>query len=75
MTGHLIAASGAVEAAASALTLFTRTVPPTINLATPDPECDLDYVPPLRPFDGTHGSFELIRVGGQNATLVFHRYE
>ena len=45
MIGHLIGASGAVEAAATALSLERGVIPPTINLATPDPDCDLDYVP------------------------------
>ncbi len=76
MTGHLIAASGAVEAAASALTLFTRTVPPTINLATADPECDLDYVPEhSRPFNGKTVLSNSFGFGGQNATLIFGLYE
>ena len=44
MTGHLIAASGAVEAAATALALHEGTLPPTINLDDPDPECQLDHV-------------------------------
>ena len=44
MTGHMIAASGAVEAVAAALTLTTGLIPPTINLREPDPACDLDYV-------------------------------
>jgi 3-oxoacyl-[acyl-carrier-protein] synthase II len=76
MTGHLIAASGAVEAAASALTLFTQTVPPTINLATADPECDLDYVPGYsRSFGGRTVLSNSFGFGGQNATLIFARYE
>ena len=45
MIGHLIGAAGAVEAAALALTLQEGVLPPTINQTTPDPECDLDYVP------------------------------
>jgi 3-oxoacyl-[acyl-carrier-protein] synthase II len=71
MIGHLIGASGAVEAAATALSLERGVVPPTINLATPDPECDLDYVPntsremPLR--TALSNSFGF---GGQNASLV-----
>jgi 3-oxoacyl-[acyl-carrier-protein] synthase II len=74
MIGHLIGASGAVEAAATALSLQRGVVPPTINLATPDPECDLDYVPntsreiPLE--TALSNSFGF---GGQNATLVMTR--
>jgi 3-oxoacyl-[acyl-carrier-protein] synthase II len=74
MIGHLIGASGAVEAAATAISLHRGVVPPTINLATPDPECDLDYVPntarelPL----GTALS-NSFGFGGQNASLVMTR--
>jgi 3-oxoacyl-[acyl-carrier-protein] synthase II len=74
MIGHLIGASGAVEAAATALSLERGVVPPTINLATPDPDCDLDYVPntareiPLR--TALSNSFGF---GGQNASLVMAR--
>jgi 3-oxoacyl-[acyl-carrier-protein] synthase II len=45
MTGHLIGAAGALEAAICALVIQEGIIPPTINLETPDPECDLDYVP------------------------------
>jgi 3-oxoacyl-[acyl-carrier-protein] synthase II len=76
MTGHLIAASGAVEAAASALTLFSGKVPPTINLSSRDPECDLDYVPEgCRRFGGRTVLSNSFGFGGQNATLIFGRYE
>jgi 3-oxoacyl-[acyl-carrier-protein] synthase II len=74
MIGHLIGASGAVEAAATALSLERGVVPPTINLATPDPDCDLDYVPntareiPVR--TALSNSFGF---GGQNASLVMAR--
>ncbi|QEH36961.1 3-oxoacyl-[acyl-carrier-protein] synthase 2 [Aquisphaera giovannonii] len=74
MIGHLIGASGAVEAAATALSLERGVVPPTINLATPDPDCDLDYVPntarevPLRTAISNSFGF-----GGQNASLVLTR--
>jgi 3-oxoacyl-[acyl-carrier-protein] synthase II len=74
MIGHLIGASGAVEAAATAISLERGVVPPTINLATPDPECDLDYVPntareiPLRAAISNSFGF-----GGQNASLVMTR--
>lgn len=72
MTGHLIAASGAVEAVASVLTLFTGTVPPTINLSNPDPECDLDYVTEgCRSFSGQTVLSNSFGFGGQNATLIF----
>ena len=76
MTGHLIAASGAVEAAASVLTLFHKTVPPTINFANRDPECDLDYVPgSSRPFGGRTVLSNSFGFGGQNATLVLGKSE
>jgi 3-oxoacyl-[acyl-carrier-protein] synthase II len=74
MIGHLIGASGAVEAAATAVSLQRRVVPPTINLATPDPECDLDYVPnmsrEMRLETALSNSFGF---GGQNASLVMTR--
>lgn len=70
-TGHLLGAAGAVEAAATALMLQRGTVPPTINLETPDPECDLDYVPD-GPRDGRLGAAlsNSFGFGGQNACLV-----
>ena len=76
MTGHLIAASGAVEGVASALTLSRRRIPPTINLTTPDPQCDLDYVPEgSREFNGRTVMSNSFGFGGQNATLIFRRVE
>ncbi|HEY7426331.1 MAG TPA: beta-ketoacyl-[acyl-carrier-protein] synthase II, partial [Gemmataceae bacterium] len=75
MVGHLIGASGAVEAAALALTLYDGVLPPTINQTHPDPSCDLDYVPncarevPVRTALSTSFGF-----GGQNAALVMRRY-
>jgi 3-oxoacyl-[acyl-carrier-protein] synthase II len=75
MIGHLIGAAGAVEAAALALTLQTGVLPPTINQTTPDPACDLDYVPnqareiPVRVGISTSFGF-----GGQNAALVMRRF-
>jgi len=74
MIGHLIGASGAVEAAATAMALERGVIPPTINLATPDPDCDLDYVPntareiPVRAAMSNSFGF-----GGQNASLVLER--
>jgi 3-oxoacyl-[acyl-carrier-protein] synthase II len=71
MIGHLIGAAGAVEAVALTLTLHDGVLPPTINHTTPDPQCDLDYVPncarevPVRTAVSTSFGF-----GGQNAALV-----
>jgi 3-oxoacyl-[acyl-carrier-protein] synthase II len=75
MVGHLIGASGALEAAATAMSLQRGVVPPTINQATPDPDCDLDYVPntareiPLR-----HAISNSFGFGGQNASLVMSHF-
>jgi 3-oxoacyl-[acyl-carrier-protein] synthase II len=75
MIGHLIGAAGAVEAVALSLTLSAGVLPPTINQTTPDPECDLDYVPntardyPVRVAVSTSFGF-----GGQNAALVMRRF-
>ena len=76
MTGHLIAASGAVESVAATLSLHDLKVPPTINLEHPDPECDLDYVAhSARDFHGRTVLSNSFGFGGQNATLIFGRYE
>jgi 3-oxoacyl-[acyl-carrier-protein] synthase II len=75
MTGHLIAASGAVEATAAVLCIARRTVPPTINLEHVDPACDLDYVPgTARPFSGDVVLSNSFGFGGQNAAVVFRRF-
>lgn len=75
MTGHMIAASGAVEAAASALSLATHKLPPTINRQHPDPECDLDYVTEgARQFSGDTVLSNSFGFGGQNACVVFRHY-
>lgn len=75
MTGHMIAASGAVEAIAAVLTISNRRVPPTINLTQPDEQCDLDYVPgEARDFEGDTVLSNSFGFGGQNATLIFRRY-
>ncbi len=76
MTGHLIAASGAVETVASALTITRGEIPPTINLTRPDPQCDLDYVSAgPREFSGRVVLSNSFGFGGQNASLVFGRCE
>ena len=75
MIGHLIGASGALEAVASVLAIRDGIAPPTINLENPDPECDLDYVPnearEMRIRTVLKNSFGF---GGQNASLVIREY-
>lgn len=74
MIGHLIGASGALEAAATALTLDRGVIPPTINQEVPDPECDLDYVPnTAREIPVQRAISNSFGFGGQNATLVMSR--
>jgi len=76
MTGHLMGAAGAVEAIACAKILETGVVHPTINYETPDPECDLDYVPnqarESHPRTALSNSFGF---GGHNATIILRRWE
>ncbi len=75
MLGHLLGASGAVEAVATAMTLREGYIHPTINLETPDPECDLDYVPRVgRRADVRIALSNSFGFGGQNACLVFKKY-
>ncbi|HQJ55719.1 MAG TPA: beta-ketoacyl-[acyl-carrier-protein] synthase II, partial [Planctomycetota bacterium] len=72
--GHLLGASGAVEAVATALAIKHQIAPPTINYVTPDPECDLDYVPnKARPMPIRHALSNSFGFGGHNATLAFRR--
>jgi 3-oxoacyl-[acyl-carrier-protein] synthase II len=74
LTGHLVAAAGAIEAVFSILTLRDQTAPPTINYETPDPECDLDYVPNVaREVSVDYVASNSFGFGGQNVTLVFGR--
>jgi 3-oxoacyl-[acyl-carrier-protein] synthase II len=76
MTGHLAAAAGAVEAAISVLTIRDQVIAPTINYETPDPECDLDYVPlTARKADVGVVLSNAFGLGGQNTCLVLKRYE
>ena len=71
MVGHLIGASGALEAAATAISIDTGVVPPTINQETPDPACDLDYVPnTAREMKIDIAVKNNFGFGGQNASLV-----
>jgi 3-oxoacyl-[acyl-carrier-protein] synthase II len=76
MTGHLLGAAGSVEAAVTALALKEQVVPPTINLHTPDPECDLDYTPnTLKPRALNIAISNSFGFGGPNATVVLKRYD
>ncbi len=75
MTGHLAAAAGAVEAAVGVLTIRDQTIAPTINYETPDPACDLDYVPlKARKADVGVVLSNAFGLGGQNTCLVLKRY-
>jgi len=74
MIGHLLGAAGGVEAVATVKTLFHEVVPPTINLDTQDPECDLDYVPhTARERKVRAAVSNSFGFGGTNGTLVFRR--
>jgi len=76
MTGHLLGASGAVEAVFSAMAIRDGIIPPTINYETPDPVCDLDYVPNQpRKVSPKHVMSNSFGFGGHNATLVISRFE
>jgi 3-oxoacyl-[acyl-carrier-protein] synthase II len=76
MTGHLLGAAGAIEAVISVLALQNGILPPTINYETPDPDCDLDYVPNVaRPASIEAVMSNSLGFGGHNASLVFRRYQ
>ena len=75
MTGHLAAGAGGIEAIAALFAMHHGCIPPTINYETPDPDCDLDYVPntarsaPLRAVMTNAFGF-----GGHNSSLVFRQH-
>ncbi|MBI3168419.1 MAG: beta-ketoacyl-ACP synthase II [Chloroflexi bacterium] len=76
MTGHLLGASGALEAMICSLTIVNQILPPTINYETPDPVCDLDYVPNQpRKTNVTNVMSNSFGFGGHNATLILSRYQ
>ena len=75
MTGHLLGGAGGLEAGITILALRDQVLPPTINLTTPDPACDLDYVPNVArkaPLNvALSNSFGF---GGTNGSLIFRRW-
>jgi 3-oxoacyl-[acyl-carrier-protein] synthase II len=76
MTGHLLGASGGLEAGITVLALSEQVVPPTINYENPDPECDLDYVPnQARKAELRYAISNSFGFGGTNGALLFKRFE
>jgi 3-oxoacyl-[acyl-carrier-protein] synthase II len=76
MIGHLLGASGGVEGAICALSVYNKIVPPTINLDNPDDKCDLDYVPhKSRPLDLNVAMSNSFGFGGTNACIILKRFE
>jgi 3-oxoacyl-[acyl-carrier-protein] synthase II len=75
-TGHLLGGSGGLELVAAVRMIGSSTVPPTINLDHPDPECDLDYVPhEAREVEVNLLMKNSFGFGGQNAVLILSRYD
>lgn len=76
MTGHLLGAAGGVEFAATVLALRDSIAPPTINCETPDPECDLDYIPnTARKMDIKAAMSNSLGFGGHNASIIIKRFQ
>ena len=76
MTGHLLGAAGAIEAIFTVLAIKESILPPTINLETPDRECDLDYVPNVaRKKEINAAMSNSLGFGGHNATIVFKKFD
>jgi len=76
MVGHLLGAAGAISALAAVLSIRDGIIPPTINLDTPDPECDLDYVPNVARKKPVRAAMvNAFGFGGQNVAIIVKRYE
>ena len=74
MTGHLLGAAGGIEAIYTLLAINRGVLPPTINYNTPDPKCDLDYIPnQAREIKITTAISNSFGFGGTNAVLVFKK--
>jgi len=74
MTGHCIAASGAIEAIATIMAMNCNSIPPTVNLDNPDPLCDLDFVPnTMRKQEMVYSMSNSFAFGGQNCVLIFKK--
>ena len=75
MTGHLLGGAGGLEAGITVLAIRDQIAPPTINYETPDPNCDLDYVPnQARPMEIEYALSNSFGFGGTNGSLIFKRY-
>jgi 3-oxoacyl-[acyl-carrier-protein] synthase II len=76
VTGHTLGAAGGVEAVVIAKSIYHDVVPPTTNYETPDPECDLDYVPNVRREMKVEAAMSTnLGFGGHNAAILFKKYE
>jgi 3-oxoacyl-[acyl-carrier-protein] synthase II len=75
VTGHMLGASGVVEAAVSVHAMLRGLLPPTHNLDEPDPACDLDHLRKPRPAEVTHVLSNSFGFGGHNVSLIFGRPE
>jgi 3-oxoacyl-[acyl-carrier-protein] synthase II len=75
MIGHTLGAAGAMSALAAVLAIRDGVIPPTINYETPDPACDLDYVPNVARRAAVNAAMvNGFGFGGQNAVVIFRRY-
>mmetsp|Transcript_37204 Transcript_37204/g.86782 ORF Transcript_37204/g.86782 Transcript_37204/m.86782 type:complete len:120 (+) Transcript_37204:1282-1641(+) len=75
VTGHTLGAAGGLEAIVAAKSIHENVVPPSINLDTPDPECDLDNVPNAKREMEVHGAMSTnLGFGGHNAAILFKKF-
>lgn len=76
VTGHTLGAAGGIEAVVAVRSISDGVVPPTVNYDTPDPDCDLDYVPNMKREMKVHGAMSTnLGFGGHNAAILFKKYE